>query len=174
MPPSIPVATRNRCWLDVIAAMARLLRCVRPTPAPMPPPLSLLCACATPSSVDSTTTWDSLDCSQASVSSALWALHLQPQGCCPHPTFSVAVTRRLACLVLWTRSVMMGSSLLAYMSHPLFDILFMLRPPRLQIVTIKFPFCVFHPALPCFHVIVMMRFLLWALCFLVHPTVLLW
>jgi hypothetical protein len=35
--PSIPFATRTHCWLDIIAATARFLHCVRLTPFPLAP-----------------------------------------------------------------------------------------------------------------------------------------
>jgi hypothetical protein len=66
-PLGIPVATRNRSWLDIIAATSCFLHYVCPTPSPPPPPLTSALACAAPSSVDSATTMDSLDCSQACV-----------------------------------------------------------------------------------------------------------
>jgi hypothetical protein len=40
LPPGIPVAARNRCWLDIIAVTAYFLRCMCPTTSPLPPPLS--------------------------------------------------------------------------------------------------------------------------------------
>jgi hypothetical protein len=36
----IPVATRNGCWLNITAVMARFLCCSCPTSFPLPPPLS--------------------------------------------------------------------------------------------------------------------------------------
>jgi hypothetical protein len=82
----------NGCWLDVIAATVRFLRCVCPTPAPMPPPQSPARAYATPSTVDSFTTMDSLYCSQDSVPSALLGppsviprlLYPSRPSCCSH------------------------------------------------------------------------------------------
>jgi hypothetical protein len=65
LPPDTPVDTQTRCWLDIIAATARFLRSVGPTPFPMTPPLPAH-TCSTPSSADSTTTMDSLDCLRAS------------------------------------------------------------------------------------------------------------
>jgi hypothetical protein len=55
------------------------------------------------------------------------------------------------------------------MSHPYGDLLLMPRPPRLQIVMMKFTFRVFHPVLLWFRVIVMSRFLFRAQCFLDPP-----
>jgi hypothetical protein len=65
--------------------------------------------------------------------------------------------------------VMMRSPSLVYMSHPLSDLLLMLQPPRLQTVLMKFPFCVLNPVLLWLHVIVIMRFVFHALCFLIPP-----
>jgi hypothetical protein len=57
-------------------------------------------------------------------------------------------------------------------SHPPGDFLLMLRLHQLQIVMMMPPFCLFHPALLWFCVIVMMRFLFRGLCSLVPPLLL--
>jgi hypothetical protein len=62
---------------------------------------------------------------------------------------------------------MLRSTFLVYMPHPPGNNLLMLRPPRLQIVMMKFLF--FHPTLLWFGVIVMMWFLFRALCLLGPP-----
>jgi hypothetical protein len=99
-----------------------------------------------------------------------WILPMRPQGCCPHPALSATVPRCPSCLVLWTLSVMTRSPFLVCMSDPQGNRQLMLRPPCLQIVMMNFPFCAFLPALLWFRAVVMMRFLLRALCFLApHP-----
>jgi hypothetical protein len=137
-PPGIPVAARNRCWLDIVAVTSCFLHCGSPTPYPLPPPLTPARACSTPSSVGSATT---VDMSGLLTSLCLFCRFgfslLRPQGCCPHPTLPVVVPKCLACLVLQTWSAMAWSPSLVYMSHPPGNML-MLWPPSLQTVIMEF------------------------------------
>jgi hypothetical protein len=147
-PPGVPVA-RTRRWLEkyslqqqpVSYAVCALLHPSCHLPYPLctsVPPLALLTR---------SLPWTVWIARKALSPLSFWVLHAQPQERCPRPTLTVAVHRCLACLVLRTRSVMMRSPFFVYMSHPPDNLLLMLRPPRLQIVMMKFPCCVFHPAL---------------------------
>jgi hypothetical protein len=96
-------------------------------------------------------------------SSGHWRLPC-PRGCQPMG-WPRAILRRITlisfshCLVLRIWSVMLSSPSLVYMSHPHRDLLFMLRPPPLQTVMLKFPFRVAHPCLLWLSVTEMMGFL---------------
>jgi hypothetical protein len=111
----IPLATRNRCWLDIIAAIARFLRRMSNL---------LPYTLRTPCSVDSSATLGSL-----LTTLCPFGLPLQPRGCCHHPTLSVAFLKCLVCVVLWTPSVMTRSPFLVCLLHPPGDLLLMLQPP---------------------------------------------
>jgi hypothetical protein len=130
------------------------------------PPRSPANGCSTYTSADFATTMDSLDGSHAS---NFLGSPLKPQCRCLDPSLPVAVPRCLACLVLRTWSVMMQSPFLVYMPLPSADLLLVLWPSHLQTVMTKFPFRIFQPVLLWFRVIVMLRLLFLALCFLVPP-----
>jgi hypothetical protein len=168
-PLDIPVAARICCLLDIMAATTHFLHCVCPTPFPPPPPLPPVHACSTPSSVDSTTTMDSLACSHVSDPSFL----LDSPSATPRllsPSHPSCPSPQVPCVFGASDPVSDGEVPIAFL-HVLLppgNLLLMLRPPRLQTVMTKFPFRVFHTALLWFRVMVM-RSLFHTLCFLVSP-----
>jgi hypothetical protein len=94
-----------------------------------------------------------------------WVLPLCPPGCFPGPAFPVVVPRCPACLVLPTRSPMMGFPFLVCMSLFPHGLLLVMLLPHLPTVMMKFPCHGSHIVLLWFHV-VMLGFLSCAPTFL--------
>jgi hypothetical protein len=112
---------------------------------PRPVPYLEILSYSTPPSVNPSTAMDSLDCSIGSVSSVLLGSLFE----LPRPlaqSLPACCSPRVPCVFGALDLVSDGEVPTPY-AHvpPLSDLLLMLRPPPLQAVMMKFPFCAFHP-----------------------------